>query len=210
MRPTKIFILDNHQMIRDMWTRLISERPKYNVAGASGNWKEGLKIIRTKPLDIVLLDIQLFGVPGFKTVPRILKFSPSTAIIAVSYYAEPVMAKRMIGLGAKGYITKNSSLTELFTAIRQVAKGEIYMCKEITELAGREMPVVKSKGPDLRLLTDRERQVMGLLVKGFSSREMSRDLDISFKTAETHRHNIFRKLNIKGRLQLFTLFTMNS
>jgi DNA-binding NarL/FixJ family response regulator len=202
MNKAKIFLLDDHQMLRAMWVRLFSENPELKVVGDSGDIKEAVKMIRRLLPDIVLLDIQLRDASGMDAIPLIKKYSPATAIIVVSLHSEPVIAKKLIKLGARGYVTKNSDPKELFAAIEQVMNGDVYICSEIQNQLG-SVPIQYFRGNNLiDNLTKREQHITRLIKKGLSSREISEELDVAIKTVETHRHNILKKLGFKNSLQL--------
>jgi DNA-binding NarL/FixJ family response regulator len=135
---------------------------------------------------------------GFRVAEKILNIAPDTRIIAVSMYILPVYAKRMLKLGARGYLTKNSAPEEMIRAINIVAGNQIYVCDEIRDMIAAEILNKKSDLPGIGLLTEREIEILTYLKKGLSSREIGAELDLSSKTVEVHRYNILRKLNLKN------------
>ena len=120
-----VIIVDDHQMIRQMWCKMFESNDKVEVIGEAGDFNESVELIKTKRPDIVLLDINLAKESGFDAVPIIRKFSPGTKIIAVTIHAQPPFAKKMLQLGAKGIITKNSSIREIMQAIENVMRNKI-------------------------------------------------------------------------------------
>jgi DNA-binding NarL/FixJ family response regulator len=137
MKKNSVIIVEDHKLVRDMWINLFADNNELEVVGECGDLDEAIEMIKIKKPDIVLLDINLPQGSGLDAVPLIRKFAPDTRIIAVSMHNQPVYAKKMLQMGAKGYVTKNSSCQEMFKAIEEVMKGGIYVCLEIKEnLAG--------------------------------------------------------------------------
>jgi DNA-binding NarL/FixJ family response regulator len=149
-----------------------------------------------------LLDINLQDKSGMQAVPLIKKFSPGTKIIAVSMHNEPAYAKKMLHLGAKAYITKNSSHKEVFNAIDAVMKGGIYICTEIKDIITEQIMTTKNDEPDIKDLSLREIEIVKLIKDGFSSKEIASKIKISTRTVEVHRHNILKKLKLKNTTSL--------
>lgn len=201
MKKITVAVVDDHQLVREMWTEMFAGRKDMEITGSSGEFDDAIKMIGIKQPDIVLLDINLSSDSGFDAVPLIRNCSPSTNIIAVSMNNQPAYAKKMLKLGAKGYITKNSSFGEIFTAIEKVMKGEIYVCSDIKDVLSEKM--FKHPGtPGLNDLSRRETEIVWLLKAGMSSSEIGTSLHISRRTAEAHRYNILKKMNLKNTASL--------
>jgi DNA-binding NarL/FixJ family response regulator len=157
--------------------------------------------------EIVLMDINMAPFSGIEATRRIREASPQSRIIGITMHTQPTYAKKMLQLGASGYVTKNSSKEEMFNAIVEVSKGNKFICEEIKELladAGDDTAVVSA----INTLTEREMDVINLIKQGSSSRDISIKLDISIKTVEVHRHNILKKLKLKNAASL--IHFMNS
>ena len=133
-------------------------------------------------------------------IPLIRKFSPGTNIIIVTMHTQSSIVKKVIGLGAKGYITKNSSGSEIIEAINEIQKGNIFICKEITETQKGTSVETKTDGIDL--LSLREVEIVKLIRGGYLSKEIAEKLFISVRTVETHRANILKKLNLNSTVSL--------
>ncbi len=202
MKNTTVVIVEDHQLVREMWGQLFAGKKEIEVVGKSGRPEEALEIIRDKRPDLVLLDINLPGSSGLDLVPQIRKFSPGTRIIAVSMHSQPAYAKKMLQLGARGYVTKNSSHEEMFTAIDTVMSGKNYVCMEIKNIISEQALQDESPGPDIKDLSLREIEVIKLIKQGLSSKEIASTLNISTRTAEVHRHNILKKLGLKNTASL--------
>ncbi|MGZ8557304.1 MAG: response regulator [Chitinophagaceae bacterium] len=198
MKKTTVVIVDDHKLIREMWTKLFAGNQQIKIAGESGTLSGAYKIIKVKKPDIVLLDINFPKGSGFDAVPRIKKFSPRTNIIALTMYNHPAYAQKMLDLGAKGYVTKNSSYKEVLKAIDKVTKGEVYVSTEIKKTLSDLATGKQKKGPDFKSLSSRELDVVKCLKRGLTSKEIGAELGITRKTVEVHRYNIFKKLKLKN------------
>jgi DNA-binding NarL/FixJ family response regulator len=117
-------------------------------------------------------------------------------------HAMPAYARRMFQMGARGYVTKNSSKDELFKAIDEVLSGNKYICEEIKNIVAHQELDEESEFPDMNLLSKREIEVVTHIKQGLSSKEIAQQLDISLKTVEVHRYNILKKLKLKNTAAL--------
>jgi DNA-binding NarL/FixJ family response regulator len=130
------------------------------------------------------------------------KFSPESRVIAVSMHSMPAYAKKMLQLGAMGYVTKNSSKDEMITAIIEVSNGKKYICEEVKNILAQLELDEDSDQADMNTLSRREIDIVKLLKEGLSSKEIALQLDISLKTVEVHRYNILKKLKLKNTAAL--------
>jgi DNA-binding NarL/FixJ family response regulator len=197
----KILIADDHRLIRETWSVILGRDKRFNVLAGCANSTEAVRSSRKLRPDVLLLDINMGPYNGIEAAKRIRKVSPDTGIIAVTMSNQPAHAKKLLGLGAKGYVTKNSSPEEMTDAIVAVSKGQIFICAEMAELLAESS---KENGniSGVHRLTAREIQVADLIKAGHSSREISQMLDICLKTVETHRHNLLKKLGVKNAVSL--------
>jgi len=140
-------------------------------------------------------------VSGLEATRQIRKVSPGSKIIGVSMHSQPAYAKKMLQIGAKGYVTKNSSRDEMFKAIMEVHHGNRYICDEVKNIISEQI-MDDSPSQGINALSERELQIVKLIKEGFSSKEISSQLNISLKTVEVHRHNILKKLNLKNSAAL--------
>lgn len=202
MKKTSIVVVDDHKLIREMWTQTFLQNEKAEVVGDCGEFDAAIEMIKLMRPDIVLLDINLQQASGMDAVPLIRKFSPGTHIIAVSMHSQLVYAKKMLQLGAKGYVTKNSSHLEIFKAIDEVMQGHIYVCAEIKDILSAQMMLNDTSQPDLNSLSLREIDIIKLIKSGLSSKEIAGKLMLSIRTVEVHRHNILKKLKLNNTAAL--------
>jgi len=203
MKKISIVAVDDHKFIREMWNLLFSGNTCMEMVGDSGSFDEAIELVKLKKPDILLLDINLKERSGMEAVPLVRKISPGTKIIAVSMHNEPAYAKKMMQLGAKAYITKNSSHKEVFAAISTVTSGGTYICNEIKDIITAQiMNTEHSAG--ITELSLREIEIVKLIKQGLSSKEIGAKMHIATRTVEVHRHNILKKLQLKNTSSLIS------
>lgn len=203
MQKISILLVDDHRLIRDSWSFILNSDPRFEVIGETSNGEEAIRIAREKRPDIILMDVNMTPINGFDATKQIRKFSPGSRIIGVSMHSMPAYAKRMLQLGAMGYVTKNSSKDEMINAVLEVHNGHKFICDEVkTILAQQELEEGTTTTNDLNNLSRRELDIINLIKEGHSSKEIALKLDISLKTVEVHRYNILKKLNLKNTASL--------
>ena len=164
----------------------------------TGGFEEAMLAIKAHRPDVVLMDINMSPVSGFEATEQLLREFPETKVIGFSMYAQPAYARRMMQTGAMGYVTKNSPMEELVRAVREVAAGKKYICEEVKNNISEQVLEQDDPSGNLNALTERELEIIGLIRKGLSSREIAAALTISLNTVEVHRHNILKKLKLKN------------
>lgn len=203
MEKITILLVDDHKLIRESWSFILNSDPRFQVIGETSNVEEAITIAKEKKPKIVLMDINMTPVNGFEATKLIRKFSPASKIIGISMHSMPAYARRMLQIGAMGYVTKNSSRDELLTAITEVNSGKKYICDEVKNILAQQELVEDGDGqPDMNSLSRREIEVVQLIKEGMSSKEIAIKLDISLKTVEVHRYNVLKKLNLKNTAAL--------
>jgi len=202
MKQITILIADDHKLIRETWSYILNSDPRFQVIAECGDADIAVDLSEIKHPDVILMDIQMTPVSGFDLTERILKVSPSSKIIGITMHSQPSYAKKMFQLGAKGFLTKNSSTDEMIMAILEVSKGNKYLCNEIRNNISELMFEENPKPVNISSLTQREMEIVNLIKKGYSSKDMAEQLHISVKTVEVHRHNILKKLNLKNSASL--------
>jgi DNA-binding NarL/FixJ family response regulator len=195
-------IVDDHTLIRETWSFLLGKNENFDVIAECGDGERAIELARDKRPDIVLLDINMAPMSGFDVLKMIRKFSPGSRIIGVSMHSQPAYAKKMLRLGARGYVTKNSPRQEMLEAISEVSNNHIYICQEVKNILSDQLLNNDQANPDINNLSDREMQIVKALKEGLSSKEIASDLSISLKTVEVHRHNILKKLKLKNTVSL--------
>jgi len=202
MKKISIMIVDDHTLIRETWSFLLGKNENFDVVAECGDGERAIELARDKRPDVVLLDINMAPMSGFDVLKMIRKYSPGSKIIGVSMHSQPAYAKKMLRLGAKGYVTKNSPRQEMLEAISEVSKNHVYVCQEVKNILSDQMLNGDQANPDINNLSDREMQIVRALKEGLSSKEIASELSISLKTVEVHRHNILKKLKLKNTVSL--------
>ena len=203
MGKITILLVDDHKLIRDSWSFILNSDPRFKVIGETSSGQEAVKIAVKKNPSVILMDVNMSPVNGFDITRDILKLSPGSRIIGVSMHTMPAYARRMLRLGARGYVTKNSSKEEMITAIEEVYKGKKYICKEVKDiLVTQKLKENLEKPGDMNDLSRRELEVINLIKAGLKAKEIALQLEISTKTVEVHRYNVFRKLKLKNSVSL--------
>jgi two-component system invasion response regulator UvrY len=202
MKKISIMIVDDHTLIRETWSFLLGKNENFDVVAECGDGERAIELARDKRPDVVLLDINMAPMSGFDVLKMIRKYSPGSKIIGVSMHSQPAYAKKMLRLGAKGYVTKNSPRQEMLEAIAEVSKNQVYVCQEVKNILSDQMLNGDQVNPDINNLSDREMQIVRALKEGLSSKEIASELNISLKTVEVHRHNILKKLKLKNTVSL--------
>ena len=202
MKKVSIMIVDDHTLIRETWSFLLGKNENFDVVAECGDGERGIELARDKRPDVVLLDINMAPMSGFDVLKMIRKYSPGSKIIGVSMHSQPAYAKKMLRLGAKGYVTKNSPRQEMLEAISEVSNNHVYICQEVKNILSYQLLNTDQVNPDINNLSDREMQIVRALKEGLSSKEIASDLNISLKTVEVHRHNILKKLKLKNTVSL--------
>src|SRR5258705_12602193 len=134
MDKITLLITDDHKLIREAWSSILNSDPRFKVIAETGSGEEAVELANQLRPNIVILDINLPGMNGFETIPLIRKFSPGSKILGISLHTQPTYARKMIQKGALGYVTKNSSREEMFTAIIEIHNGRKYICDEIKNI----------------------------------------------------------------------------
>ena len=204
-----IVIADDHKLIRESWTYLLSRDTRFEVIGSCSNSEDAVKMTEEKQPDVVLMDINMTPFSGMEATRKIKEIAPETKVIGVTMHSQPAYARKMLQLGASGYVTKNSSSQEMVTAILEVSKGNQYVCEEIKDLLSATTDEPDAQAA-VNTLTEREMHVINLIRQGSSSKDISPKLSISIKTVEVHRHNILRKLKLKNAASLIHFMNTSS
>jgi DNA-binding NarL/FixJ family response regulator len=202
MEKISVLIADDHKLIRETWSYILNNDSRFEVIAECGDSEQAVEMSRIKRPQIVLMDINMMPISGFEATERIRKVSPMSKVIGVSMHSQPAYAKKMLQIGARGYVTKNSSKEEMIKAIMEVHNGNRYVCEEIKNNISDQVLEENNDAPNVNALTEREIQIINLIKEGQSSKEIAGVLAISLKTVEVHRHNILKKLKLKNSASL--------
>jgi len=200
----KVFITDDHAVLRSGLRALLESERDLTIVGEASSGLDALRALEEVPMDVLLLDISMPGLPGPRTAEELLRRRPALAIVVLTMHEDEYYLREMLRIGVRGYVLKKSSGTELVHAIRAAYRGESYIDPALADLVispyvGK--PSTKEPGR-LGLLTPREQEVCRLLAYGYTNAEVAEKLFISDRTVETHRTNIMGKLSLNGRAEL--------
>ncbi|HRI00471.1 MAG TPA: response regulator transcription factor [Saprospiraceae bacterium] len=198
----KILIADDHTMFVDGLESLLQNVPNIKVVDKCFDGESVFDKLKEKEIDLILLDINLPKLNGMQVAQRMNKEFPNVKIIALSMYNEESYVTEILKSGAMGYILKNTGRTELIHSIEMVAKGETYFTKEVTEtIMGsltKKSQSKKTNSFEIPKISRREKEVLELIVKEFTTQEIADQLFISLKTVESHRSSLISKMNVRN------------
>ena len=200
----QVLIVDDHDLVREGIRALLEQDASFEVVGETGDGQEAIRLAGRLRPNVVLMDVNLpGGMGGLEATETIVADCPEVKVLILTQYENREYVKRAIRIGAHGYLLKRSVSAQLKEAIKTVARGERYL----HPLAAGELVDLVTTGKsldedDYERLTPREKQVFKLLAEGKTSRDISKYLNISLKTAMTHRTNIMAKLNMHSRTEL--------
>jgi len=197
---TKIIIADDHQMFIDGLKSLLNTNNQLEIVGEANNGKQLLELLANTPSDIVLMDVNMPEMDGVEATKQLAQHYPHIKVLMLTMFNTRDYIEKLLKAGAHGYILKNTGKEELFEAIEKVMAGESYFSKEVTEriMEGLQRKKTIEKDPMMVELTDREKEVLKLIVQEMTSNEIAEKLFISFHTVETHRKNLISKLGVKN------------
>ena len=202
----RVAIVDDHDLVRAGIRAILEQDPLFQVVGETGDGQDAIRLVTALRPDVVLMDVHLpGGLGGLDATEAIVKDCPGVKVIVLTQYENREYIRRALRIGARGYLLKSSAAPELLDAIKTVHAGQRYLhpsvADELVDLvtAGRS---IEDSEDDYDRLTTREKQVFKLLAEGKTSRDISKYLTISLKTAMTHRTNIMEKLNMHTRSEL--------
>jgi len=191
--PIRVLLADDHQIIRD-GMKVFLEREGYNVNAQAQNGQDAVRLAQSFRPDVVVLDITMPILNGLDAAREILHNSPNTKAVLLSMHDESKYVLEGLRIGIKGFVTKTHAAEDLLLAIRQAMQGMTYVSPELSQAVFAAIHTKSDVVQDP--LTPRERQVLQLVAEGKTTKESAQLLNISPKTAETHRARIMEKLNI--------------
>jgi len=205
MDKIKIFIVDDHPIVRQGLRQVIESEPRLSLAGEAGDGATALARIKSLRPHVALVDIDLPRLDGLEVARALQNFQPPVPTIILTMHKEEHMINAALDRGVKGYIIKDNALEELLDAILTVARGDFYVTPSISGCLvkrSQRAAALQNERPGLAALTLTERRVLKLVAENKTSREIAQELFISPRTVETHRSNICVKLDLRGSHKL--------
>jgi len=208
-RPTRILILDDHELVRKGLRTFLDREPDLLVVGEAGTLADALPLVARLHPHLVLLDMQLPDASGIKACRQLLAATPKLRVLVLTGYAEDTVAAAAIKSGVHGYILKDIKVDDLTHAIRTVAAGRSYLDPRITQHALhwiRASASQESLAHGMGELSPQERLIMPLLAQGKTNKEIAVHLQLSDKTIKNYLANVYTKLNVHRRTEAVAWF----
>lgn len=202
----RIMIVDDHAVVRSGLKALLNESEHLEVVGEAAEGNEAIALAKELKPDVVLMDLSMpHGKDGMSATSELKKALPDTAVLVLTMHDDDEYLFRAISSGASGYILKSAPHEELLSAIQFVADGNAYLYPTATKrLMGEYLERLKhgENMDTFEQLSDREREILALVAKGYANKEIAEQLIISVKTVETHKANVMEKLGLRTRPEL--------
>jgi DNA-binding NarL/FixJ family response regulator len=210
MKAYRILIADDHEVVRRGIRALIESHPGWEVCGEAQDGREALDRARKLLPDLVLLDVGMPNLNGLEAARQILASCTATRILILTMHYSPQLVREILAVGARGFLLKSDAGRDLVAAVEAVQNHRTFFTSQVTQIVvdGYLNPDHTEK-PARGNLTPREREVLQLLAEGKTSKEVAVALNLSVKTAETHRTNIMRKLDLHSVADL-TLYALRN
>lgn len=204
MKPYRLLIADDHSLIRQGLKSIIGQEPSLQVIGEAANGVDLLDLLRRDPPDMVILDITMPRLNGIEAMEQIKELCPEVAILILTMHSGSQYFYSAIAAGAHGYLIKEDSETELLTAIQAIRQGKPYISTQLCAEGGEEGGgSLNGQGRlPLSALSEREKEVLRLVVRGHSSKEIATQLGLSPRTVDHHRASLIRKFRMKNTIDL--------
>ena len=201
----KILLVDDHAILVDGVKSLL-QREGYNVVSQANSAEQALEFLKKNETELLITDFNMPGMDGLSLIHTVKVINPSIKIIVLSMHDEVHLVKEILKAGVNGYVLKKDTQTELLLAIKEVTSGKVFLSNDINKLL-----IINLQHPhEGKLLTDREREIVKLIAREFTNKQIAEELFISERTVETHRKNIFRKTGTNSLVGLIKFAYANN
>jgi DNA-binding NarL/FixJ family response regulator len=208
MDKIRIIIADDHQLFRNGLKILLNAFPEFEVVAEASNGEEFLKILKTTPAEVALMDINMPEMDGIEATRKGMKICPAIDIIALSMYGEEEYYYKMVDAGAKGFLLKDSDISEVKEAILTIRKGGSYFSQELLYHVIQKIKHRENESKTANL-SKREKEILFKICEGLSNQEIAETLFISKRTVDKHRANLLGKTNSKNTASLILFAIRN-
>jgi two-component system invasion response regulator UvrY len=199
-----VMLVDDHDLVRTGIRRLLDDIDGIKVVAEAVDGEQAIRQVRNKRPDVILMDVSMPGIGGLEATRKITRSLPDMKIIAVTIHDNDPFPARLLEAGAAGYITKGSDIREIISAIRSVHQGKQYITPGVAQKLALSFVNNRERSPFAEL-TQRETQVMLMVVQGDTNKEISEQLCLSPKTTSTYRYRLFEKLGVDNDVELTRL-----
>jgi two-component system response regulator NreC len=197
MSPIRVLLADDHTLVRAGLRRILESHPDIQVVGEESNGSDALARLGHGDVDVIVLDLTMPGMDGFEVLRQTESTYPDVKVLVLTMHADSEHAVRAIRDGAEGYLLKDSAADDLVAGVEAVMAGRAFYSEPVQRALTEMVRGTPQRRP-ADLLTDRELEVLKLVARGFSTKEIASQLEISGRTVETHRANLMRKLNLRS------------
>jgi len=197
----RILLADDHEIVRRGLCDLLRSQPDWEICGEASNGREAVELALTLKPELVILDIGMPNLNGLEAARQIVKANPQVKVLILTLHDSDQVVQEVLNAGARGFLLKSDAARDLVAAVEALRRDKVYFTPKVASMVldgylGRANHGAKQEMPVRSRLTPREREVVQLLAEGKSSKEVAVALGLSVKTAETHRSNIMRKLDL--------------
>ena len=209
MTPLRIFLADDHEVVRNGIRSILTTQPGWEICGEAVNGRETVEMVAALKPDVVVIDIGMPELNGLEATRQIIKARETAKVLVLTVHESHQVVREVLDAGARGYILKSDAGRDLITAVQALQRNKTFFTSKVAELMLDSF--LKGKpGIQKEVLTAREREVVQLLAEGKSTKEAAVALEISVKTAETHRSNVMRKLDLHSVSELVLYAVRNN
>jgi DNA-binding NarL/FixJ family response regulator len=202
-KKERVVIVDDHPLFRERLAELINQELDMEVCGEAEDAQQAIDLIRNTSPDLAIVDITLKGSSGLELIKSIKALPIGVLVLVLSMHDESLYAERALRAGATGYITKNEAADKVLLAIRRVLAGEVYLSETTTSVFLRSLTTGMKNSPrPLDRLTDRELEVLELIGRGHTTRQIAETLKLGVATVDTYRARIKEKMNFRNATEL--------
>lgn len=203
LNKKRIFLADDHPLVREWLTNLIQQQPDLAVCGETESAPSSLSAIATTKPDLVIVDINLKNSSGLELIKSLKELHPSIPALVLSMHDESLYAERSFRAGARGYVNKRETAQKVVEAIRRVLEGKLYVSEKAAEiLASKTVRGQTASRSAIELLSDRELEVFDKLGQGIGTRQIAEDFRVSIKTVQEYCGRIKEKLHLASATEL--------
>lgn len=205
----KILIADDHQMFIDGIKSLLKKEQSISIVGEVHNGNEALEFISNNPIDLLITDISMPEIDGLELTKHVKYSFPNIKVLVISMHNDNQIISEILLAEAEGYILKNTGKTELITAIKTIAEGSTYYSNSVLTIMMQKIKKQQYQDKETQSLTERELEILNLIVQEYSTTEIADKLFISPRTVDTHRKHIMQKTNSKTIIGLIKFVFRN-
>ncbi|HYE65420.1 MAG TPA: response regulator transcription factor [Pyrinomonadaceae bacterium] len=204
MNKLRVFLADDHEMIREGLKLLVSSQPDMECCGEASDGRAAVERAKELQPDVVVMDVSMPELNGLQATKKLKACCPQVKVLALTRHADDGYLQQLLKAGVSGYVLKQSAAAELLHAIRAVANGNLYLDPAIAQkVVGAYVGKAAPLGAALpSKLSEREQEVLRMIAWGYSNKEIAARLEISVKTVEVHKANAMRKLGMRSRIDI--------